>query len=332
MNHMIHPVRDDFFARLRKVQTARLPAKTARLAAHVAAHYLKVPIMSTRELAAAAGVSLATVVRFPRVLRYPDFDALRSSIQDRVNFDLTGLDRMKKVSETERSPSALLGRIIERDCESLRALAQTFSASDLEAFGTAILRASRVTVMGTRYVGPLASYFAYALGKIKPGVEALTQVDSTLYDRVRLMDPAADVVVAIAFPRYPADLMKLLDHTAARGVPILAITDSPLSPVIARARVTLLARASMLDFVGSLAAPAALVNLVVSDVGLRMGRAAIARLQHLEEAAAEAGTYVKSASDGNGGGHGALAWALPAKGVRATARKPAHKRRGDRRR
>ncbi len=297
MNQMIHPLKeaDDFFARLRKAQPTLAP-KMARLADYVSANYLKVAIVSTRDLAAAARVSLATVVRFPRVLRYPDFDALRTSIQDRVNFDLTGVERLKTVSRSDRSAPALLSRIIERDCESLRALAQTFSEADLERFSNRLVGAARVTILGSRYVGPLASYFAYALGKIKANVEGFTQVDSSLYDRVRLMNKSTDVVVAIAFPRYPADLMKLLAYTARRGVGIVAITDSPLSPVMSLAEVALLAKASMLDVIGSLAAPAALINCVVSDVGVRMGRPALKRLQVLEEAAAETGIYVRSES------------------------------------
>src|SRR4030095_14213433 len=106
MNQVIHPFRDDFFARLRKLQPTLAP-KMARLAGYMNANYLQVPIMSTRDLASAADVSLATVVRFARLLHYSDFDALRSSIQDRVNFDLTGLDRMKTAARTDQSPAAM---------------------------------------------------------------------------------------------------------------------------------------------------------------------------------------------------------------------------------
>ena len=307
MNQMIHPLRDDLFARLRKAQPGLSP-KMARLAAYVSANYLKVPIMSTRDLAAAARVSLATVVRFPRVLHYPEFDALRSSIQDRVNFDLTGVERLESIKSSDRTPSALLGRIIERDCASLRALAQTFSDAELERFSKRLLAAARVTIIGSRYVGPLATYFAYVLGKIKPDVGAVTQVDSSLYDRVRLMGKTTDVIVAITLPRYPADLMKLLGYAEKRGLCILAITDSPLSPVISLARATLLAKASMLDFVGSLAAPAALINCVVSHLTLRMGRRALERLESIESAATEGETYVRSGSDGSPHAH--LPWAV----------------------
>jgi DNA-binding MurR/RpiR family transcriptional regulator len=292
MKQMIHSLEDDVFARLSGARPSLSP-KMAQLAEYVIGHYLKIPVMSTRDVAAAAHVSLATVVRFPTLLGYSDFDEFRNRIQDRVNFDLTGLDRLRTLPETSRSPSALLRRMIDRDCESLRSLAQDFSDVQLERFSAALIKAERVTILGLRYVGPLAHYFSYSLGKIRPQVYAWTQADSTLYDRARLMD-RNDVVVAIAFPRYPAEMVKMVRYVRGQGARILAITDSPLSPVLPLSEIALFAKASMLDFVGSLAAPAALINVVVSDIGMRMGSKAMERLQALEEAAAACDAYVSS--------------------------------------
>lgn len=292
MKQMNHTLGDDVFARLSAAQPGLSP-KMAQLSAYVIENYLKIPVLSTREVAAAAKVSLATVVRFPTVLGYADFDEFRTRIQDRVNFDLTGLERLRTLPSTSRSPSALLRRIIDRDCESLRALAQAFSEPQLERFSNALIKGERVTVLGFRYVGPLALYFSYSLGKIRPHVYAWTHADSTLYDRARLMDKN-DVIVVIAFPRYPTDMVKMVRYAREQGARILAITDSPLSPVLPLSEITLFAKASMLDFVGSLAAPAALINCVVSDIGMRMGARAMDRLQSLEEAATSCGAYVRS--------------------------------------
>jgi DNA-binding MurR/RpiR family transcriptional regulator len=102
------------------------------------------------------------------------------------------------------------------------------------------------------------------------------------------------VLIVIAFARYPADLITLARYAHRCGVRLLAITDSPLSPVLPLAEVTLFAKVNMLDFVGSLAAPAALINCIVADLGLRLGEQAVARLQVLEAAASEAGIYVSA--------------------------------------
>src|SRR5215216_2804944 len=257
---MLHASGSDVVARVAIAQTSLTP-KMARLAAFVADNYVQVAFMNTRELAAAAGVSPATVVRFPALLGYRSFDEFRSSIQDRVNFDLTGVARLQQSAQVNRSPAALLRRIIDADCHSLRGLAQTFSE--------------------------------YSLAKIRANVQSFTEADSSLYDRVRLMD-AGDVLIVIAFARYPADLVTLARYAHHCGVRLLAITDSPLSPMLPLAEVTLFAKVSMLDFVGSLAAPAALINCIVADLGLRLGEQAVVRLQALEAAASEAGIYVSA--------------------------------------
>lgn len=302
---MIHR-QEDFFARL-VGRRASLPPKAAHLAAFVSEHYVRVAFMSTRGLAAAAGVSLATVVRFPRLLGYPSFEAFRGSIQDRLNFDLTGVERLRTLPTSNRSAAALLRRIIDADLESLRALAHTFSEPQFERFVDTVIAAQRVTVLGFRWVTPLTHYLGYSLGKIKPGVRAFVSADSALYDQVRLMD-SGDVIVAIAFARYPSDLVDLVQYAFKLGIRILAITDSPLSPLLPLAEVALFAKASMLDFVGSLAAPAALINCVVSETGVRLGDKALERLQALEDAAAEAGIYVRGSSGPLGRTAGLLVW------------------------
>jgi DNA-binding MurR/RpiR family transcriptional regulator len=283
----------DYFSRLATVQR-RLSPKAARLATYISEHHVQAAFMSTRELAAAGGVSLATVVRLARTLGYPSFEALRTSIQERVNFDLTGVERLRTLPSQNRSPAALLRRIVDGDLQSLRALAHTFSEPQFERFVDAIITARRVIILGFRYVGPLTNYFAYSLGKIKPHVESFDRADSSLHDRIRLMGPD-DLIVGIALARYPADLVTVLGHANKLGLRVLAITDSPLSPILPVADVALFVRASNLDFVGSLTAPSALINCVVSEIGVRLGGQALERLQALEDAAADAGIYVRGA-------------------------------------
>jgi DNA-binding MurR/RpiR family transcriptional regulator len=303
---MIQDGQQDCFARLAAVQR-RLSPKGARLAAFISERHVQAAFLSSRELAAAAGVSLATVVRLARTLGYPSFEALRTSLQERVNFDLTGVERLRTLPSQNRSPAALLRRIVDGDLASLRALAHTFSEPQFERFVDAIIGARRVMILGFRYLGPLASYFSYSLGKIKSHVESFDRADSSLHDRIRLMGPE-DVVVGIALARYPVDLVTMLRHANKIGLRVLAITDSPLSPILPLADVALFARASNLDFVGSLTAPSALINCVVSEIGVRLGAQAIERLQVLEDAASEAGTYVAGADHPIRAQAGRLVW------------------------
>src|SRR5699024_10987175 len=104
-------VPDGFFDHLAAARDTLSP-KMLRVAHFVEAHYVDAAFMSTRQLARAAGVSLATVVRFPRVLGYADFDALRDAIQAQVSIDLTGVERLKSLPHADASPAVLLRRVI----------------------------------------------------------------------------------------------------------------------------------------------------------------------------------------------------------------------------
>jgi DNA-binding MurR/RpiR family transcriptional regulator len=302
---------EDVLARL-GAALPRLSAKMAHLAGFVADQYARVAFMSTRELAAATGVSLATVVRFPAALGYRNFEEFRTRIQERVNFDLTGVERWRTLPGTGRSCRGLLRRVLDADAAALAALARDFRDAEFDRVLGAIVNARRVTILAFRYAGALAAYFAYALGKIRPGVRGFTRGDSSLYDHIRLME-RDDVLVAIAFARYPADLVRMVRYARSLDRRVVAITDSPLSPLCALADGgALFAKGSVQDFVGSLAAPGALVNCLVSAAGVRLGDRALRRLQKLEEAAGAAGLYVQAGRAGRAGRAGAAPGPLAA--------------------
>ena len=87
----------------------------------------------------------------------------------------------------------------------------------------------------------------------------------------------------------------MLEDAVRLGHRVLAITDSPLSPILPYAEVALFARSPRLDVVGSLAAPAALIDCVVAQVAVRLGDRALSRLEALEESAAAATAFVRPA-------------------------------------
>jgi len=269
----------------------RLSPKMMRVARFVEAHLADAGFMSTRELARAAGVSLATVVRFPRLLGYADFDAFRLAIRDHVNAQLSGVERLKRLPHDDATVDNLMQRIVDEDIHNLRRLVRSVADQPIAPFVDALQAADRTLVLALRYVAPLGSYFAYSLNKIKPGVEAHVLADSTLYDRIRAMG-SRDLIVAIGFARYPRDLIDLLRYARSVERPVVAITDSAISPLVGLADTCVYAAGTIRDFVGSLAAPGALINCLVSELARRTEPAALERLAAAEEAAAHGQLYV----------------------------------------
>ena len=78
-----------------------------------------------------------------------------------------------------------------------------------------------------------------------------------------------DLVIGIGFPRYATKTIDVLDFSKARGAKVVAITDSLLSPLAAKADSTLIAQSNMASFVDSLVAPLSVINALIIAVGMR---------------------------------------------------------------
>ena len=78
-----------------------------------------------------------------------------------------------------------------------------------------------------------------------------------------------DLVIGIGFPRYATKTIDALDFARGRGAKVVSITDSLLSPLAAKADLSLIAQSNMASFVDSLVAPLSVVNALIISVGMR---------------------------------------------------------------
>ncbi|MBA3707708.1 MAG: MurR/RpiR family transcriptional regulator, partial [Planctomycetes bacterium] len=282
----------DLLARIAAAQPT-LSRKASAVARYLAEHYVEAGYLTTREIARASGVGLTTVVRFPAMLGYADMEALKAAIQDRVGVDLTAVERMQAMS-AKGGPKSVLARMIDSDVTALRSLGRTIDEAQLERCARLLAEASSITVLGLRWLRPIAEYAAYALAKVRPGVGAILHGDSTLGDRLEELG-RNDLLVAVAVARYPRDTVEAAQRARARGMRIIALTDGPLSPLAPLADEALFVRQEPFDFIGSLGAMGALVNVLVTLTAQRLGPSATQRLDMLERASAAGGTYAGDA-------------------------------------
>jgi len=78
-----------------------------------------------------------------------------------------------------------------------------------------------------------------------------------------------DIVIGIGFPRYTTRTIEALAFAKSKNANVVAITDSLLSPLAAKADYTLIAQSNMASFVDSLVAPLSVINALIIAVGLR---------------------------------------------------------------
>ena len=103
---------------------------------------------------------------------------------------------------------------------------------------TALARARTIYLIARRRSYPLAAHLAYAFGKL--GIRAI-MVGSTngIDEEIADMAQADDAAFICSFVPYASDTVDLAVRLHDRGVPIVSLTDSPLSPLAPLSKVWL---------------------------------------------------------------------------------------------
>jgi len=116
-----------------------------------------------------------------------------------------------------------------------------------------------------------------------PVVDLLRYILTMLGKRCVLLDPGGglathmarairktDVLLAVSFRFYATEVVNIVDETAERKIPIIAISDSTLSPLAKAASVLLAVPEHQYTFSRSLAAPMCLAQALTIALAARL--------------------------------------------------------------
>src|SRR5699024_845328 len=116
---------------------------------------------------------------------------------------------------------------------------------------------------------------AYALGRIHSRAVLLDGMGGLLGQQSEAMG-VDDVLFASTFEPYARETAQTIEHAAAKGTPVVVLTDSPLSPAAAHATVCLEVHDAKLHNFRSLAASMCLAQALVVAVGLNLDEGDVA--------------------------------------------------------
>lgn len=295
MKRKFHQGVRDFMAgalplmRLLEARAATLSPSQTRLARHLLANYQAVAFSTVAELARAARVSEATVVRFAVALGFAGYPALQKEVRRLVRADLKGTERFHLMTERQPAGASPFDRLLETELDNLQQLRGVADGQPLVPAAQALRAARRVLVVGVRGAAPLAFHLWFALDKLGLDVARSLGADTEAMDRIGRMD-GRDVVVAIGFPRYLRAMVGLLELAGRRGVRRITLTDSPFAPL--KGEIALHAPAESASFVAFHAAPLVLLNALIEEVAATDRQATLAALAAFEAVADEEAYFV----------------------------------------
>jgi DNA-binding MurR/RpiR family transcriptional regulator len=196
---------------------------------------------SIEDLAAATGVSTATLSRFARALGFDGFPELRLALADTLQGLLMPVEKLKGALSRLASDDPLR-ESLQQSLGNLRATAESLEPATIGRIVRRLSEARSIYVLGFGLSAHLASLLTLGLQPFCRQLTNVVEFGGTENAAGRLMNlEAGDLLIAISFPRYAADAVHLTKFAADKGAAIAAITDSVASPLAPMADELLLA-------------------------------------------------------------------------------------------
>ena len=246
-----------------------------RIAVYLTQNPNDVAVLSVSAIAERCGVHASNVVRFAQALGYDGFKTLQVLFQKRLTTAAPGFEARVKALESEldarkdRSEGGFLRDLIVRDIASLQNLLIEVAEADLKKAVTMLEKAEVIYLLGQLRSSPVSELLRYIL--------------TMLGKRCVLLDPSGglathmakaicktDLLFAISFRFYATEVVNIVEEAGKRKVPIIAISDSTLSPIAKAANVLLAVPEHEYTFSRSLAAPMCLAQALTVALAARL--------------------------------------------------------------
>jgi DNA-binding MurR/RpiR family transcriptional regulator len=285
---------------LKRIRTEyeTLTPELQRAAQWIVDHPGETGFLSMRQQAKSAGVSAPTMVRLARALGFPDYASLRRPFQNvmaRRSLEFRNrASALQSAPATDSGADDLVARLARTHVDDVRSVAALNPSERIEAAVNAIRGARRVGFLGVRASFGIAFQFRYAYNLIARNGVLFDGLAGTVHDQVEALE-SGDVLVAISQAPYSAPTVLAVQSAVKRGVTVVALTDSVLSPLAKGARHTLLFRADSASFFHSMIGPLALVELLLAQLAAKGGKGVLKRLAEVEERLTEQRAYWRPA-------------------------------------
>jgi DNA-binding MurR/RpiR family transcriptional regulator len=239
-----------------------------------------VAVLSVNAIADRCGVHASSFVRFAQALGYEGFKELQVLFQKRLSTAAPGFEARIKALESElgtredRSELGFLRDLVVRDIASLQDMLTEIPAESLVQAVGLLEKAESIFLIGQLRSTPVVELLRYILTMLGKRCVLLDPGGGLATHMARAMR-AGDVLMAVSFRFYANEVVNVVEEAGRNGVPIIAISDSTLSPLAKSARVLFAVPEHEYTFSRSLAAPMCLAQALTVALAARLQNNAV---------------------------------------------------------
>jgi DNA-binding MurR/RpiR family transcriptional regulator len=267
----------------------RLSPELQRAARWVQAHPAELGLQSMRQSALAAGVVPATMTRLARAVGLDSFEAMRRPSRQAFAASV-GQASAAASAATIRQITENVDRLTQAQMANLGSVRSRNSPPQLQAAAQAMLAARNVLFLGLRASFSTAYHLHYTCDWLRPNTRLATDAGGAWADQLLALT-ADDLLVVVSQAPYTRQTVEAAQQAHSRGVPLLALTDSSLSPIARLAQQALLFDTASPSFFHSMTGAQALTEALVECIAEQGGAPVLQRLTQRQQGLQAAKAY-----------------------------------------
>lgn len=282
-----NPIRDRIIAAFDK-----MPSQLRQAARYILEHPGEVPLVSMRELARLAGVQPATMTRLAKFLGLPGFEDLRANYAAALRSRVEGLTaRALRTADQAAGTGGIALRMMQGLSDQIARLGEPDTLARIQAVADRLAGAQRIFVLGLRSCHLVAWHFSYVTTLLGERTVHLDGPAGTSGDGLMRAEPG-DVMLVISIDPYSRQTLELTELARAKGVAIVTITDSEVSPLVALSEHAVFCATESQGLFHTLVPLLAVSETLCALLAGRNRAKAVASLQNADKQLLELNTYV----------------------------------------
>ncbi|MCM2131612.1 MurR/RpiR family transcriptional regulator [Larsenimonas rhizosphaerae] len=238
-------------------------------------HPQEVALATVAKIAEQADVTPSTLIRLANSLGFNGFSEMQQLFRSRLVNELPNYtERISAVrSATGETPDStqLLWEFADANRAVLEQLPGRIDPEALEKALDIFEQAQSIHVMGARRSFMVASYMTYALAHVDKPALLISGLGGMYGEQLRAMSQH-DALLTISYSPYAEESQKACEDAHQRGLPIVVITDSTLSPLARFADVVFVVNEAEVKSFRGLTASFCLTQTLAIGLGVRQNK------------------------------------------------------------
>lgn len=262
------PTKYEDFTRLVHERHDQMSKSHQKIALYLTQSPNEVAVKPLSAIAQGSGVHASSFVRFSQYLGFKGFKELQRLFAERLTNVAPGFEARQEALAGELSEAnqqgGYLDQLVARDLTALQELRENTSASDLARAAQMLSEADNIYILGQLRSAPVADLLRYLLTML--GKKAvLLDASGGLTTHIAKAMTQQDALIAVSFRFYANEVVSVVEEAAQKGIPIIGLSDSTLSPLAKHSRPLFVVPEREYIFSRSLAAPMCLAQAIVLE-------------------------------------------------------------------